>query len=771
MITKMVIWIGKLMSNLKMKMKIMKKFLLSMSLMFVALTLTSCAKDAAEENVAPAGKGGFSFVADVDSRATVDGLKTVWEAGDQVAFGGVLENTTFTSARLFGFDYADGKFSNAISTFTAANQFYAVWPSALESGKYIEVYTSINTENTPHQTKSYFNVGYTKTGVVQKGASASHIPAVSPMYYMSEGAVEPSALAVKFHHTTALMKFTVKNTEETPISVASLRFAVPMDTKICGTYYINLSTGELVASGATYVYNYATVDVEEAPAIAKGESFDVYMAVAPFALAANDEISILVTTADGATCTISEKVAKDLTFAAGTLNTKTVEFKKDAVVSEEWTVDELVAAINDGTVAFTGKRVKGYVAAMAADGNQTLSNGTLILVSNSGKQNSAVKLFDQPTVSNRAVDAEGLQVGYEVLVYLDNAEVNVYGGNNQLKGVTADEVEIQSDKVNDIVATTVTIAEYNANYAKYENMYLAFENVEPSQEYAAANASMTFTDGTSTLTVYNNKRWTAGAAINVGKQQGTFYGFAQSYNGAPQLTNTDVKQLAAFMPTCTLSANKLSFAANAAEAQTVVATLGAGCTLGDVVASASWVTATVSGTNIAISVSANSGEERTATVTVNVLKDGKIADAKTIAVTQKKAGAAAEQTAEFVFSEFGWENAAAVSTATKDDITITFSKGSASNDTAYYNTGTAVRMYPKSSFKVAGATVTKVEFTYEQNNASKGVCSLSADAGSIDETAWAGGVATWTGSGEPTFTVASTKNGALRVSKMVVYYE
>ena len=87
----------------------MKKFLLSMSLMFVALTLTSCAKDAAEENVVPAGKG-FSFVADIDgTRATVDGMKTVWESGDQVAFRGVAESSTYTTCRLYGFDYVSAK--------------------------------------------------------------------------------------------------------------------------------------------------------------------------------------------------------------------------------------------------------------------------------------------------------------------------------------------------------------------------------------------------------------------------------------------------------------------------------------------------------------------------------------------------------------------------------------------------------------------------------------------------------------------------------------
>lgn len=130
-----------------------------------------------------------------------------------------------------------------------------------------------------------------------------------------------------------------------------------------------------------------------------------------------------------------------------------------------------------------------------------------------------------------------------------------------------------------------------------------------------------------------------------------------------------------------------------------------------------------------------------------------------------------EKTAEFVFSEFKWKNGVAVSNATKDDIIITFSKGGASSNSAYYDDGTAIRMYPKSTFKVVGGTITKIEFTYAQNKSTKGICSLSANIGSIDETAWTGGVATWTGSGEPTFTVVSTNNGGLRVSKLVVYYE
>lgn len=762
------------MSNLKGKMKIMKKFLISMSLMFGALTLTSCAKDATEETILPNDGKGFSFVAEIDNtRATVDGMKTTWEAGDQVGFGGVLETTTFTSCRLYGFDYADGKFSNEKSTFTAANQFYAVWPTTLESGKYVEVYTTLSTDETKpaHRTAQYYNVGYSKEGVVQNGASAAHIPAVAPMYWMSEGAIAPEALAVKFHHTTALMKFTVKNGEDAAIKVASLRFGVPTDTNISGTYYINLSTGELTPSGAAYAHNYAVVDVENAPEIAKGETFDVYMAVAPFALQANDAISILVTTADGATCTVAENVAKELTFVAGTLNTKTVEFKKDAVVAEEWTVDELSAAIAGGAAAFTGKTVKGYVAAMATDGANPFSNGTLLITSNSCQNGGTINFYDNGGVSNRAVDAEGLFVGAEVIITLDHASVSVYNGVSQLAGVKDEDVEIQSDKVNEIVAKVLTIADYAANYADYANMYLAFENVEPVQEYAAANASMSFTDGTNTLPVFNNARWTAGASVKIAKQKGTLYGFGTSYKGTAQLCNNQVKELAAFAPSCTLSAESLTFAATGSEAQTITATLGAGYTLGTISSDATWCTVLATEDGILVSVSDNSGDERTATISLNVMKDGAVAEVKTIAVTQKKAGAAVAKEAEFICNQLGWANQEVVTTAKVDDITITFGKGGASNDCAYYDNGTAVRMYPKSTLAVTGGTITKIEFEYTQNNASKGVCSLTADSGSFETTDWAGGTATWTGNGTPTFTVASTKNGGLRISAVTVYYE
>lgn len=753
----------------------MKKFLISMSLMFGALTLTSCAKDAAEETIIPNDGKGFSFVAEIDNtRATVDGMKTTWEAGDQVGFGGVFEDTTYPTCRLYGFDYADGKFSNEKSTFTAANQFYAVWPTTLESGKYVEVYTTASTDETKpaHRTAQYYNVGYSKTGVVQNGASAAHIPAVAPMYWMSEGAIAPEALAVKFHHTTALMKFTVKNGEDAAIKVASLRFGVPTDTNISGTYYINLSNGELTPSGAAYAHNYAVVDVENAPEIAKGETFDVYMAVAPFALQANDAISILVTTADGATCTVAENVAKALTFAAGTLNTKTVEFKKDAVVAEEWTVDQLSAAIAGGAAAFTGKTVKGYVAAMATDGANPFSNGTLLITSNSCQKGGTINFYDNGGVSNRAVDAEGLFVGAEVIITLDNASVSVYNGISQLAGVKDEDVEIQSDKVNEIVAKVLTIADYAANYADYANMYLAFENVEPVQEYDKATGNLSFTDGTNTLPVYNNARWTAGASVKIGKQKGTLYGFGTSYNGNAQLCNNQVKELAAFAPSCTLSAESLTFAANngtagnAPEAQTVTATLATGYTIA-ASTDATWLSVLATEDGILVTAQENTAStDRTATITVNVMKDSAIADVKTIEVTQKAAGAAVAKVVTILPSDFTstGSGAALVNDADVDNVKIHHFKDGSTTNLQTPSTD-MWRVYKSSSFTVTAPGNIKSVVVTAYNNYSK---ELTADSGSY---ALDGLVGTWTSTSDVTTVKFTASVAQVRVSKIVVTYE
>ena len=757
----------------------MKKLFLSMSVMLAALTLTNCTKDAAEDNVVVDNGKGFSFTANIDgvgTKATLDGVKTVWKAGDQVGFGGSVANMqTNNNVQLLAFDYTSGNtFTNATASYDEAQQFYAIYPFNANADGFLGIYPA-DAGNKANQATRFYNVG-SKDGVAtQNGASAAHIPANSPMYWMSEGAIAPAAVAVQFHHTASLMKFTVTNGEETDLTVKSLKLIVPSTIKICGTFYVDVTTGALTSSGDSHTFNNQTVNVENAPALTKGESFDVYMAVAPFELAADNTVTVIVTAADGTICTVEKKVAAAMSFEAGKINTATVNFVKDAVAEGPMTVTELAKAIEAGTTSFAGKTVKGIVSAVAAGDTDNFSKGTVILTDNSGNEYSAVKFYNN-TDAGLAQFPE-LTIGDELEIDLTKAVIGDYNGK-QITGITKDDV-INGEVIsidNTIIAKEISIADYKANFAAYNNVYLKFVDVTPTVA-GVFTGTIAFTDGTNEVNAYGKTSkygdWDAGK-IEIGKVKGTLYGVGQMYQKAPQLVPVTVADIEAFAAPFTIDKESLSFTADGGSDAVKIA-LKDGYTLGNVENTAAWLTVLpASDGTILFTAAANTETTpRDVKVTVAVMKDGAAFTTITIAVSQKAAGdTTVEETAEFVFSEFGYENGKAISTpATKGDITITFAKGSASNDTAYYNTGAAVRAYPKSTITITGGTITKVEITYAQNATNKGICSLTSTIGAFSGSDWSGGEMTWTGEADSVpFTVASTENGALRISKMVVTY-
>lgn len=767
----------------------MKKLFLSMSLMLAALTLTNCTKDAAEDKAIVDNGKGFSFTANIDgvgdTKATLEGVKTVWEAGDQVGFGGIKESDTYATARLYGFDYVSGNvFSNAKSTFSTPNQFYAIFPTALDvtKGEYLEVYTANYTDDATKVNTSkhpaYFNVGYNgtdKTAIVQNGASAAHVPAYSPMYWMSNGAISPENLAVQFHHTTSLMKFTVINTEEKAITVKSVRLAVPTSIDICGTYYINFENGELIPSGANFVYSSATVEVEGAAALAKGESFDVYMPVAPFELAAGDVVTIIVSATDGSICTVEKTMKAAIAFEAGKINTATVNFVKDVVENPEITVKELIAEIKAGKTSFVGKELIGVVSAFAADKNQNLSFGSVILTDNTGEEDSAITFFNN--AANGLYSYDGLTVGNKLKIDLKNAVPTALDNARYIQinnVVEADVIDSMEAEPIPVVAKEITVAEYLANAKAYNNLYLKFVDVKPAASSVGATATqaLTFTQDGNNLTVYNRGTWAEGKNIKIADVQGTLYAFAQYYN-APQVVPTTKADIEAFTSPYEVDKNSVSFAADGGT-EPVKVTLKEGYTLGAVKNTAAWLTVTpASDGTILFTAAANTETTpRDVKVTVAVMKDGAAFTTITIAVSQKAAGdTTVEETAEFVFSTMGYLNGDEVPSVTANDITITLAKGSNSNAPKYYDTGAALRVYPNNTLSISGGTITKVEITYTQNDASKGVCSLTSTIGAFSGSDWSGGEMTWTGEADTIpFTVASTKNGALRISKIVVTY-
>lgn len=694
----------------------MKKLFLSMSVMLAALTLTNCTKDAAEDNVVVDNGKGFSFTANIDgvgTKATLDGVKTVWKAGDQVGFGGSVANMqTNNNVQLLAFDYTSGNtFTNATASYDEAQQFYAIYPFNANADGFLGIYPA-DAGNKANQATRFYNVG-SKDGVAtQNGASAAHIPTNSPMYWMSEGAIAPAAVAVQFHHTASLMKFTVTNGEETDLTVKSLKLIVPSTIKICGTFYVDVTTGALTSSGDSYTFNNQTVNVENAPALTKGESFDVYMAVAPFELAADNTVTVIVTAADGTICTVEKKVAAAMSFEAGKINTATVNFVKDAVAEGPMTVTELAKAIEAGTTSFAGKTVKGIVSAVAAGDTDNFSKGTVILTDNSGNEYSAVKFYNN-TDAGLAQFPE-LTIGDELEIDLTKAVIGDYNGK-QITGITKDDV-INGEVIsidNTIIAKEISIADYKANYAAYNNVYLKFVDVTPTVA-GVFTGTVAFTDGTNELNAYGKTskygNWEAGK-IEIAKVKGTLYGVGQIYSNAAQLVPVTVADIEAFAAPFTIDKESLSFTADGGS-DAVKITLKDGYTLGNVENTAAWLTVLpASDGTILFTAAANTeADARDAKVNVAILKNGVAFTTTTITVSQKAAGQAMEYTATSNDKLFGGQYTETELEPGNTDITYIVDKGSSTSNNTYYS---PARFYKGTTLTIKAnnsASMTKIVF-------------------------------------------------------------
>ena len=135
-----------------------------------------------------------------------------------------------------------------------------------------------------------------------------------------------------------------------------------------------------------------------------------------------------------------------------------------------------------------------------------------------------------------------------------------------------------------------------------------------------------------------------------------------------------------------------------------------------------------------------------------------------IVVKDPNATAGQEYTEKIVFSELGYSNGQEVPEVVSGDVKIVFDKGSNSNTSKYYNTGTAVRSYGGSFFTVtAGTTVTKIKFTFGSGEGAN-PNTLTADSGNFSTDTWEGS------SAAVKFTVGGT-SGHRRIAAVEVTYE
>lgn len=141
----------------------------------------------------------------------------------------------------------------------------------------------------------------------------------------------------------------------------------------------------------------------------------------------------------------------------------------------------------------------------------------------------------------------------------------------------------------------------------------------------------------------------------------------------------------------------------------------------------------------------------------------------TIAVEQRaydpNAGKGGTDT--YVFADLGYSNAADITEVKGDATTLTFAKGSnTQNSPKYYTTGTSARMYANNTLTITGtAPISKVEFKFVTNYVDSGI---KANVGSYSVSNTIG---TWVpAANEKTTTVLFTASATSRIQEIIVTY-
>ena len=291
----------------------MKKFILSLGLIAMALNLTNCAQ---YEDVNPSvePQGDFAIYASV-SRTANDGLNTVWSANDNLlVFHAVTDATTYTKDGQFKLESVDtSRFLGTVNGTLDSQEEYD-WYAMYPYSQYV---------STPAATtSSYITECCAASGTqTQTGNnSMAHIAGANyPMVGKAYAVPAGLAPALAMTHVATLLEFEVTNTFEEAITVSNIKFTAT--SFIVGTFYVNYvgmdGDAGIVAtsSGSSYTSKSATLVVKNGEAIAKGESAKFYLPVAPFEAAANSKLALEVNVTSGDKVGI---LTKEITLASAT---------------------------------------------------------------------------------------------------------------------------------------------------------------------------------------------------------------------------------------------------------------------------------------------------------------------------------------------------------------------------------------------------------------------------------------------------------------------
>ena len=318
----------------------MKKSIFALGLMFAALTLTNCTKNE-EENIVPETKGqAFELFANADTRTTIDGVATSWDADDALnVFHADAGTTTYTK---------DNKFSIAEAD-VASGRFTGTLAGTLEEGKNYDWYISypynVNIKS-PNATQGWMTVGSAHNASQTQNGNNSMAHICGENYPLCAKVLNVAATDKvafeKMNHLTSVVKVKVTNTESEAITVSKVSFATSSND-IVGTYKINITGDDVAytASGASYVSKTASLDVVGGTSIEKDANAEFYLGIKPFTAAAGETLTITVST-DKGDCVKTLELKTATTFTAGKIKTLNFGF-----VAQKPKIYELVSGTSE----------------------------------------------------------------------------------------------------------------------------------------------------------------------------------------------------------------------------------------------------------------------------------------------------------------------------------------------------------------------------------------------------------------------------------------
>lgn len=312
----------------------MKKLSLFLGMALAAsLSLTNCTEKI-EGPIAPSTHAGipFEISADISTKTINNGLATQWAEGDAInLFHAEAGKTDYVSDNDFTLDATrEGVFTGNLSSALAPSKSYD-WYAIYPYNKALS--TPANNATT---TKWCYVGGRSDTPAVQNGNnSTSHlVERYAPLWGKAANVPSNEKPSMIMQHLASVVKVKVTNTTEKPLTVNSVAFT--STEPIVGQFYIDVTGTAVEYTTATGLYNSSTASltVNGATPLAKGESAVYYIPIKPHTAAKDKVLKISV---NG--CKKSFALTKDVTFAAGSI--KTLAFNYVDYVTIPWAEDFL----------------------------------------------------------------------------------------------------------------------------------------------------------------------------------------------------------------------------------------------------------------------------------------------------------------------------------------------------------------------------------------------------------------------------------------------